>query len=331
MVLIGKNSPKIENDFVVFDAGNDRWLRRAEAVGQLLSPVDAETVAGQGLLRCGSAAEGGTGGTTANRHAGGAQAAAQARRPPLEAVDGGLEHRVERDLFEMAAVVRPEHLVHHDQRCFVRPQGPIEGVFRQRFHPFAAPDDEAALWTAEELVPGETHDVRTGIEDLADSFLVRQAPAAQIVQRSRALIDKQWQTMGVGELRELTDRRLRRETDDAEVGLVGDQKSGGLFGNCGGKIPEVGAVGTADLRQVRTGGGHHVGQPEGPADLDQLAARHDDFAPRRVGLQEQEKGGGIVVDHDGTRCAADLRDAAGQRRQALSASPFGDVELEGEV
>ena len=79
LVLIGKNSPKIENDFVVFDAGNDRWLRRAEAVGQLLSPVDAETVAIQGLLRRGSAAEGGTGGTAANRDAGAAQPAAQAR------------------------------------------------------------------------------------------------------------------------------------------------------------------------------------------------------------------------------------------------------------
>ncbi len=78
--------------------------------------------------------------------------------------------------------------------------------------------------------------------------------------------------MRVRELSEVTDSRFRRETDDAEVGVVGDQKGGGTFGDGGGEILQMGAVGAADLPQGRTGGGHHIGQSKGPPDLDQLAA-----------------------------------------------------------
>lgn len=48
---------------------------------------------------------------------------------------------------------------------------------------------------------------------------------------------------------------------------------------------QVGAVDGADFAQLAAGLQHDVGQPERAADLNQLAARDDDFAPLRQGVE----------------------------------------------
>ena len=63
-----------------------------------------------------------------------------------------------------------------------------------------------------------------------------------------------------------------------------------------GVVLEMRAVGGADLDQAAAGAGHDVGNAEGAANLDQLAARDDHLAPVRQRIQHQKHGGGVVVD-----------------------------------
>ena len=49
-------------------------------------------------------------------------------------------------------------------------------------------------------------------------------------------------------------------------------------------------VGRADFAQGRAANRHDLGDPETPADFDQLAARHHDFAPGGQSPQRQQRG-----------------------------------------
>ncbi len=62
-------------------------------------------------------------------------------------------------------------------------------------------------------------------------------------------------------------------------------------------ILEVGAIGRAHLDEPRLALGHDLGQAEGTADLDKLAARHDDLLLRRQGRQHQHRRARVVVHH----------------------------------
>jgi hypothetical protein len=76
------------------------------------------------------------------------------------------------------------------------------------------------------------------------------------------------------------------------------------------EVAQVGAVGAAHLAQLRSRGGHDLGQPEGATDLDQLPARHHHLAVAGEGGQDQEECGGVVVHHHRRLGAADARDPA---------------------
>jgi len=74
---------------------------------------------------------------------------------------------------------------------------------------------------------------------------------------------------------------------------------GGLVRDGVAIIREVRSVGGAHFDQPRPALRHHVGQPERTANLDELAARNEDFASRRERGQDQQRGAGIVVDDRG--------------------------------
>ena len=63
-----------------------------------------------------------------------------------------------------------------------------------------------------------------------------------------------------------------------------------------GIILQVRAVGRADFDEPRPGSRHDVRQAEGAADLDQLATRDNRLPTRAEGVEDQEYGGGIVID-----------------------------------
>jgi hypothetical protein len=75
-------------------------------------------------------------------------------------------------------------------------------------------------------------------------------------------------------------------------------------------IRKVRAIRRPDLDELGTGLAHDVGHPECAPDLDELAARHDDFAPCRQNTEHQQHRRRVVVDH---RCSF----GAGQFAQQL--------------
>ena len=97
-------------------------------------------------------------------------------------------------------------------------------------------------------------------------------------------------------------------------------------------IADTGAIGGSDLAQHRARFRHHVGNAERAADLDQLAARNQNFAAFGQRVERQQHGSGVVVDHDGRDFA--LGSVEQLRKQpidvdvALAALAGIEIELE---
>jgi hypothetical protein len=94
------------------------------------------------------------------------------------------------------------------------------------------------------------------------------------------------------------------------------------------EILEVGAVGGADLDQLRPGAAHDVRHAEGAADFDQLAARDDDLLLLRQGVEQQEHRGGVVVHHRRRFGAGQLAEQLVDDVIAVAAAAGGDVVLQ---
>ena len=87
------------------------------------------------------------------------------------------------------------------------------------------------------------------------------------------------------------------EAHDAVVGGVHAHEGAGSLIDGGGVVAQVAAVGGAHLAQAGTAFFHHFRDAEAAADLHQLPARDDDLAALAEGVQHQQDGGGVVVDH----------------------------------
>ena len=106
---------------------------------------------------------------------------------------------------------------------------------------------------------------------------MRQAPPLEVRQRAAAEIDDEGHAVAVGDGRQL---RLGHGLGEALHGVVAGvhlHQHGGARTERFGEVPGMGAVGGADLDQPGAGALHDVGDAEGAADLDQFAARDDDF------------------------------------------------------
>ena len=90
----------------------------------------------------------------------------------------------------------------------------------------------------------------------------------------------------------------------------------------------MGAVGGADLAQDGAGAGHDVGDAEGTADLDQLAAGDRDLLAQGQRIQHQQHGGGVVVDHGSGLGAGEVAEQGGDMVVALAAAAGGEVEFQ---
>ena len=87
------------------------------------------------------------------------------------------------------------------------------------------------------------------------------------------------------------------ESDHGEIGLMDLEQPGRLLADGSLVIPEMGFVGRPDLPENRPGSGHHLGDAERAADLDQLAPADDHFLALGQSVQGDQDGGGVVVDH----------------------------------
>ena len=97
---------------------------------------------------------------------------------------------------------------------------------------------------------------------------------------------------------ELASLRTRDETRDLEVARVHAEDRAGPLADRGRVIARVCAVRRAHLDELRSRSPEHIGNAEAAADLDQLAARHDDLLARRECGESEEDRRGVVVHHD---------------------------------
>ncbi len=162
---------------------------------------------------------------------------------------------------------------------------------------------------SEELVAGKADDVGAGLENLPDGFFMGQTPPPQVVETPGALIDDQRQVVFVCETRQFRRRGGGGESDDPEVGLVGDEDRSGLVRDRRAVILEMGPVGAADLDEPAPRGFHDLGETEGSADLDQLGTGNDDVPARSKRRKDQQERPGVVVDHHRALSTADTGDA----------------------
>ena len=198
-------------------------------------------------------------------------------------------------------------------------------------------DDDAGLRSAEELVAAEAADVDAGGDRVADRRFraegVRQGsdpgltligPVATQMAAAEILGDRDVESPA--ERDEIRERRPLGEPFDAEIRRMDAQDQRRPFVDRRRVIGRAGLVRRADLAQDRAGLRHHVRDAEAAADLDELAARHDDFASRRQRRQHEHRRGRVVVDDYGRlgageaaeqRLGMDVAPAAGAARQIV--------------
>ena len=85
---------------------------------------------------------------------------------------------------------------------------------------------------------------------------------------------------------------------NAVVGRMNLQDHGRVGRDGALVVGQVRAVGGADLDEPGARGRHDIGDAEAAADLDELAATHDDLFARGMGGQHQQHRGGIVIDDE---------------------------------
>ncbi len=93
-------------------------------------------------------------------------------------------------------------------------------------------------------------------------------------------------------------------------------------------VGRVRAVRRPDLDETRTRPRQHVRDAEAVADLDQLAARDDDFAPFCESREREEDRGRVVVDHQRGLCSRQAPEKTREMILARAARAGLEVVLE---
>ena len=152
------------------------------------------------------------------------------------------------------------------------------------------------------------------------SWTSRRTPEPEVVDER--------EVVPAGETREVGERRLLREADDAEVGLVHAQEHRGRVRQRALVVGDPGPVRRADLDEAGARAGEHVGDPEPVSDLHELPARDDDVTPLGEGRQREQHGGGVVVDDESGVGAGQLAQVLRDVILPRAPCPGGDVVLE---
>ena len=124
--------------------------------------------------------------------------------------------------------------------------------------PARAPDDDARLRTAEQLVAAERDEIRTGFHRFRDGLLAGQAVARRIEEGPAAEIVDERDPSLLRDGRERAVFRPRDETDHLEVARVHAKDGAGLRRDRGRVVLDVGPS-SCPPRQLRAGTAQHVG------------------------------------------------------------------------
>ena len=136
-------------------------------------------------------------------------------------------------------------------------------------------DEQPGLRAAEQLVAAEAHERGAGAHRAAHRRLVGQQRDVVGEDAGADVVDHRH-----AERAQRLDLDLLDEAERAEVRRVRAQDRAGALAERRRVVGQARAVGGADLDQPRAGLRDDLGDAEAAADLDQLAARDDDLAPR---------------------------------------------------
>src|SRR5207244_4510887 len=213
-----------------------------------------------------------------------------------------------------------EHRLERGERHLVHAQRTLEVVAFDFFYELVAPDDDAGLRPAEELVAAEGHEISAMCQRLLRGRFFRQSILAQIHQRAAAQVHHEWQPPGVRKRREFLFGHHRGETLDRIVAGVHlhEQRTARADGLL--EIDEMGAIGGADLAQAAARARHDRRNAERSADFDELAARDDHLLARRERSEHQQYRGGVVVHHRGGLSAGEFGEQRFDRGVAAPSS-----------
>ena len=223
-----------------------------------------------------------------------------------------------------------ESFVEQREGKFVQPQRAFHGIGVDALDERPPPDQDARLPAAEQLVAGESHQVRAASEQLLRRRLAGQAETPHVHQGAAAGVHHDGKAVAVGDRRQFADGNGAREAAHPVVARVRLEQQRGVFADGVFVVAFVRAVGRADFAQTAAGAFHHLGQSERAADLDEFAARDRHFPAQRQGVQRQQHRGGVVVDHRGGFRAGEQAQTVGDDSLPVAAPPGGEVELQGD-
>src|SRR5207253_10669743 len=172
----------------------------------------------------------------------------------------------------------------------VGPECAHERVAPERCDALGPSDGDAGLRPAEELVTAEGEDVGALTDRVADRELLSKSEAGRVEEGTAAKIVNERDVVLAPECRELAPLRTRDETGDLEVARVHAEDRAGPLADRGRVIARVRAVRRAHLDELRSRATEHIGNAEAAADLNELAARHDDLLARgKRGESEEDR------------------------------------------
>ena len=228
----------------------------------------------------------------------------------------------------VGVAVQPEHRRQRGQRQLVAAQRPLHGVAPDAGEEIAAAGDDAGLGPAEQLVAAEGDDVGARGQGLRRRRLVRQVQAGEVGEGAAAEVDDEGHAALAAQACEVGLGDRGGEAAHLEVAGMHLHHQPGGGADRRGEVLEVGAVGGADLAQAGAGAGHDLGDAEGAADLDQLAARYRHLPAQGEAVEHQQHRGGVVVDDRRRLGAGELAQRVLDVVVAIAAAHAVEVELE---
>jgi hypothetical protein len=173
---------------------------------------------------------------------------------------------------------RDERRPERGERHLVDAERSLQWIRAEPRDQSGASDDEARLRAAEQLVAAEGHEIGAAADRFAGGGLVWEPDRFERDEGAAPeVLDERDAVLG-GERRELFEARSRGEADDAVVARVGPEDESGPASERAREVADVGSIRRSDLAENGSALGEEIGEAEGSADLDELAARDQHLA-----------------------------------------------------
>ena len=214
------------------------------------------------------------------------------------------------------------------ERQLVDPHRALDGVASHGGDEIGPTRDDAGLRAAQQLVAAEGDEIRTRGERFARGRLVGETEALELHERAAPEVVDPREPVFARERRK--PGRLGRGREPLHLvvaGVHGHDRTGAPTHRAL-EVREVGTVRGPHLHEPAASPSHELGDPERPPDLDELSTRHRNLAAEREGVEDEEHGRRVVVDHGRRLGSREPRDPALDVVVSFPAPPGREVELE---